>query len=84
MSPYMNAHERYNYDDLQTIFENTDVLIAPSILYETFGFTVLEALSYGVPVIISGNVGAKDILLKEAELLSKIYRPRNYVMRSEI
>ena len=34
----------------------------PSVWYETFGFTVLEALSYGVPVIVSENVGAKDLL----------------------
>ncbi len=47
---------------MEKIFDETDVLVAPSIWYETFGFTVLEALSYGVPVIISGNVGAKDIL----------------------
>ena len=26
----------------------------------------MEALSYGVPVIISGNVGAKDILVQGA------------------
>lgn len=44
------------------IFSETDILVAPSICYETFGYTVLEALSYGVPVVISGSVGAKDIL----------------------
>lgn len=75
MSPYMNAHERYNYNDLQTIFENTDVLIAPSIWYETFGFTVLEALSYGVPVIISGNVGAKDILVEGGGIIVEDISP---------
>ena len=63
-SPYMKIHARYNYLDLKKIFDNTDILVAPSLLYETFGFTVLEALSYGVPVIISGTVGAKDILAK--------------------
>ena len=31
---------------------------------ETFGFTVLEALSFGVPVIVSEHVGAKDIVGK--------------------
>ncbi len=44
------------------IFEETDVLIMPSVWNETFGFTVLEALSHGVPVIVSKNVGAKDLL----------------------
>lgn len=68
-SPYMRVHNRYEYDELGSIFEETDVLVAPSILYETFGFTVLEALSYGVPVIISGTVGAKDIITDNAGIV---------------
>ena len=59
---YMCCHPPYKYNDLEGIFDETDVLICPSIWRETFGFTVLEALSFGVPVIISENVGAKDIL----------------------
>lgn len=62
LSSYMNIYGRYNYSQLESIFENTDVLIVPSIWYETFGYTVLEALSYGVPVIVSDTVGAKDII----------------------
>lgn len=65
-APYIKSHKRYSYAELERIFDETDVLVAPSIWYETFGFTVLEALSYGVPVIISGNVGAKDILVQGA------------------
>lgn len=65
-APYIKSHERYTYVELEKIFDETDVLVAPSIWYETFGFTVLEALSYGVPVIVSGNVGAKDILVQGA------------------
>ena len=68
-APYIKVHERYAYADLEKIFNETDVLIAPSIWYETFGFTVLEALSYGVPVVISGNVGAKDILANGAGII---------------
>ncbi|MCR4702118.1 MAG: glycosyltransferase [Saccharofermentans sp.] len=68
-SEYMNSHERYSYSELGRIFEETDILIAPSIWYETFGFTVLEALSFGVPVIISDTVGAKDILTKGAGIV---------------
>lgn len=60
---YMNVQGGgFNYSQLEEIFDNTDILLAPSVWYETFGFTVLEALSYGVPVIISENVGAKDIV----------------------
>lgn len=65
-APYIKSHDHYSYAELKRIFDETDVLVAPSIWYETFGFTILEALSYGVPVIISGNVGAKDILAQGA------------------
>jgi glycosyltransferase involved in cell wall biosynthesis len=30
--------------------------------FDTFGLTVLEAMAASLPVIISGNVGAKDIV----------------------
>ena len=60
--PYLNSIGRYHYGQLEEIFEKTDILVAPSIMHETFGYTVLEALSYGVPVIISDNLGAKDVL----------------------
>lgn len=60
--PYISIKQNgYPYDQLQEIFYNTDVLVVPSQWYETFGFTVLEALSYGVPVISSDIVGAADI-----------------------
>ena len=68
-SPYIIPHDRYNYDELEQIFDETDVLVAPSIWYETFGYTILVALSYGVPVIVSDNVGAKDILADGAGIV---------------
>lgn len=62
-SPYiLEQKEGYSYSDLKDIFAETDILLAPSCWLETFGFTVIEALSYGVPVIVSDNVGAKDIV----------------------
>lgn len=69
MSPYMKVHGRYTYDQLENIFHTTDVLVAPSIGYETFGYTVLEALSYGIPVIVNDHVGAKDIIPKGCGIL---------------
>ncbi len=62
-APYMEIQEEgYAYGELPEIFANTDILLAPSVWQETFGFTVLEALSFGVPVLVSDNVGAKDIV----------------------
>lgn len=53
---------KFDSHSLATVYNGMDVLIVPSIWKETFGFVVLEALSYGVPVIVSNNVGAKDIV----------------------
>ena len=66
---YMNCHGRFTTEDLKGIFDETDVLVCPSIWYETFGYTVLEALSYGVPVIVSSTVGAKDIIASGAGIV---------------
>jgi len=33
--------------------------------FDTFGMVVLEAMAAGLPVIISGNVGAKDLVLED-------------------
>lgn len=49
--------------------DETDVLITPSVWNETFGYTVMEALSYGVPVIVSSHVGAKDIVPADAGII---------------
>jgi glycosyltransferase involved in cell wall biosynthesis len=43
----------------------TDLLIVPSIWFETFGFIVAEALSYGVPVLCSDTVGAQILVSPE-------------------
>lgn len=66
---YMQVGDRYTYNQLEEIFDNTDVLIVPSVWNETFGYTVIEALSFGVPVIISGTVGARDILQNDTGII---------------
>lgn len=53
---------KYDYEDLPDIFDNNDVLIVPSKCFETFGFVVLEAISFSMPVIVTSNIGAKDII----------------------
>lgn len=62
LPPYIKQHDRYSYSQLKSIMDKTDVLVTPSVWNETFGYTVIEALSYGVPVIVSNHVGAKDVI----------------------
>lgn len=61
-APYMICHKPYSYSELPDVMDKFDVLVVPSECEETFGFTVLEALSYGIPVIVSNRVGAKDLI----------------------
>ena len=62
-SPYMEViKESYFTNELSEILCDKDLLLAPSLCYETFGLTVLEALANNVPVLISDCVGAKDIV----------------------
>ncbi len=64
-SPYEFCEYRdaYRPDELERVFSDMDILAVPSTWQETFGLVALEALSFGVPVIMTENVGAKDLLL---------------------
>lgn len=53
---------RFGYSELESILDSIDLLLIPSLWKETFGFLVLEALSFGIPVMVSHNVGAKMLL----------------------
>lgn len=62
---YIVKHEPYKYDQLSEVMNCIDLLVVPSLWNETFGFTILEALSYGVPVILSSKVGSKDLVINK-------------------
>lgn len=49
----------YSDHELDITFQNLDVLVVPSVCYETYSFSVHEALSRGIPVIAS-QLGAID------------------------
>ena len=55
----MDISQKKNID---TIYSDIDILIVPSKWKETFGLITIEALSYGVKVFVSENVGSKDLL----------------------
>ncbi|MEC9466065.1 MAG: glycosyltransferase family 4 protein [Myxococcota bacterium] len=57
--------------ELHTLYKQSDILIAPS-LYETFGLSVLEAMSHGLGICAFNAGGLQDLLLhQECALLSQ-------------
>ncbi len=50
----------YDHADLPGILADFDVLVVPSVWWETFGLTVREAALAGVPVVVSDVAGLHD------------------------
>ena len=50
-----------NKEELTRIYAASDVFCMPS-KFDTFGMTALEAMAASLPVLISSNVGAKDLV----------------------
>lgn len=71
--PYIRNYKPFTSGQQEEVYEAMDVLVVPSIWRETFGMVVLEALSYGVPVLVSEYVGAK-MLIEEHAGCGKIFR----------
>lgn len=62
--PFVHNSPPYKSEQLPQVFDDMDLLIVPSLWKETFGMVVIEAISYGVPVLISKNVGARMVIEK--------------------
>ena len=73
--PYIIRHQPYSYSDMENVLESIDMVIVPSCWLETFGLVVLEALSYGIPVMVSENVGAKEVILSEKKPKGLVVEP---------
>lgn len=61
---YIQQNGYFTKKNIDTIYSDIDILIVPSKWKETFGLITIEALSYGVKVFVSENVGSKDLLSK--------------------
>lgn len=57
---YLVKKPPYEYKQLAEVMNSMDILAVPSEV--SFGFTVLEGLSYGVPVLVGEYVGACDLI----------------------
>ena len=47
---------------MKSYYEQAKCLIFPSKVPETFGLSILEALSYGIPCIVPSQCGAADVI----------------------
>ncbi len=47
-------------DELDSLYKNASIFVMPS-LYEGFGLPVLEAMSYGIPCVVSDNSSLREI-----------------------
>jgi glycosyltransferase involved in cell wall biosynthesis len=46
----------------EEIYPNVDILLSLSSGFESFGLTIVEAMSHRVPVIVPSSMGPKEIL----------------------
>lgn len=52
-------------EDVSNLYSLMDVLVLPSVAFESFGMVILEAMSHGVPVICSDFSGMKEVVVNE-------------------
>ena len=50
------------HSDLPNIFSMADVFVQPSIGYEAFGITLIEAMACGLPVLGSSSGGIPEVI----------------------
>ena len=62
-------------DELVELYLAADVFVQPSI-DEGFGMTVFEALAFGLPLVVTENVGAKDLLSTQVSITVPIKNPQ--------
>jgi Glycosyltransferase Family 4/Glycosyl transferases group 1 len=56
-------------DDIGAVLRDARVLVAPSLVPETFGYVAVDAMLRGVPVIASGLGGQREALLSAGQII---------------
>jgi glycosyltransferase involved in cell wall biosynthesis len=54
----------YGHDELGRILSEIDVFVMPSICHESFSFTIREALSVGIPAVVSDVRAQADAIIE--------------------
>jgi glycosyltransferase involved in cell wall biosynthesis len=69
-------------DDLAILYSSNDILILPSVS-EPWGLVVNEALSYGMPALVSDKVGCGPDLLTSAGEIFSVNNERDFITKLE-
>ena len=64
------------------LYQEADVFVQ-SLIDEGFGMTVFEALGYGLPLVITENVGAGDLLSSDVAIKVPIRDPGQIALAIE-
>lgn len=62
LSDLIEFHPFLPHDDLMSTLHHYDLLLYPTLAWEGFGLTIVEAMSQGVPAIASDIGGPRDIV----------------------
>jgi glycosyltransferase involved in cell wall biosynthesis len=76
--PFLKTNPEYHENEIDSVYDNFDLLIMPAYSYESFGMVGLEALSRGIPVIATDKNGVKDILDSSESPIGMILRDDDY------
>lgn len=69
MAAHPNIEVIEPVDDITTVLARTRVLLMPSLWDETFGYTAVEAMLHGIPILASDVGGLREATLGVADLL---------------
>jgi glycosyltransferase involved in cell wall biosynthesis len=61
-NPHIEFKGQYDFNDIEDILRNIDVIIVPSIWYENAPLTITTGLAHGIPVITSDIGGMKELI----------------------
>lgn len=61
-SGYPEIFSMPGYEEVEKVMEESDLIVLPSLNYESFGYATAEAMNYGVPVIVSDVGGLPEVV----------------------
>ncbi len=58
----VGGDDAVNYEDLPKVYQSVDICVQPSLVHETFGLTIVEAMACGLPVVITKMGGMPELI----------------------